>query len=220
MIKFICYLEKKIEKYKQKYAKKINRRFLRKYQLMDLDMNKKTMVQYNPYQPTGIFLIDSLIEKEYILKDDHVLDVGSGTGLFVLYLASKGFNNLTGVEIDEKCYEVSIDNLKRFPKKTNQNISFECFDVVKRDLTDVINVFFLFNTFYDKDTYLSFFNLIKESLKRKPRKIKVIILFPTISSISALRETEWLYQQGRVFNSYQMCSRCNYFLIYGNKYED
>ena len=91
--------------------------------------------------------------------------------------------SFTGVEIDEKCYEVSIDNLKRFPKKTNQNISFECFDVLKRDLNDDINVFYLFNTFYDKDTYLSFFNLIKESLKRKPRKIKVIILFPTISSI-------------------------------------
>ena len=220
MIKFICYLEKKIIRYKQKYAAKVNKRFLKKYQLNDLEMRSKLKVQYNPYQPTGIFLIDSLIEKEYIKKEDHILDVGSGTGLFLLYLASMGFENLYGVEIEKDYHNCAISNLNKMQLSSNQKVFLDCYDIFEKELNDNINVFYLFNTFYDKETYLSFFKLIENSIKRNKRKIQVIILFPTISSISALNETEWLHRKGRVFNQKQLCSRCNYFLIYANDIRD
>lgn len=220
MIKFICYLEKKIIRYKQKYALKVNEKFLKKYQLTDLEMRAKIKAQYNPYQQTGIFLIDSLIEKEYIKKDDYILDVGSGTGLFLLYLASKGFKNLYGVEIDEEYHNCAISNLNKMHLSSNQKVVFDCCDIFDKVINDDINVFYLFNTFYDKETYLAFFKLVEESLKRNKRKIQIIILFPTISSISALNETEWLHRKGRVFNQKQVCSRCNYFLIYANDIRD
>ena len=216
MIKFICYLEKIVYKYKRKYALKINEKFLKKYQLEDMGMKKKIRLQYNPYQPTGVFLIDSLIEKEYIKEEDYVLDVGSGTGVFLLYLATKGFKNLNGIEIDEEYYKVALNNQKKVHIDNYQTINFECADFFECELDKRINVFYLFNTFYDKETYLRFLEKVKISLDENPRKIKIIILFPTISSISALQETKWLYQLGRVFNQYQVCSKCNYFLIYTN----
>ena len=217
MITFICFLEKLIERYKRKYVLKSQSKFLRKYHLADAEMHAKTKQQYNPYQPTGTFLIDALIKKNYIKKEDYVLDVGSGTGLFLLYLASQGFKHLNGIEIDNAYYDISIQNLAKIPLNADQHVDIACGDVFDTAINDEINVFYLFNTFYDKETYLSFLSAVKESLIRNPREIKIIILFPTISSMSALKETEWLHQIGRVMHRAQACYRCNYFLIYSNE---
>lgn len=45
----------------------------------------------------------------------HILDIGSGTGLLSLMMAQRTQACITGVEIDEKAYQQSVENSKKSP---------------------------------------------------------------------------------------------------------
>lgn len=52
-----------------------------------------------PFYPTNLKKLRKMVELAKLKKDDQIIDLGSGDGRFVLYLASKGYN-VRGVEIN------------------------------------------------------------------------------------------------------------------------
>lgn len=73
--------------------------FLHKYQIEEIH-TKKQNIHYNPYEGTSTILLDTLIESNIMHKDDKILDVGCGVGVFMIYLATKGFKYIIGYELN------------------------------------------------------------------------------------------------------------------------
>ena len=212
----VALLLEKIAKYiKTRECSRHNNKFLIRYGLIDSKPTQKTNIKYNSYESTNLYLIDALIKSKEILVEDKILDIGSGTGLFLLYLASKKFKYLYGFEIDYKLVDISIKNINKIKQYIDINeIDIKACDATEQKINDNINVIYMFNTFYDKDTYIELLKQIEESLQRNYRKLKIIILYPTIGSMGAMRTCNWLIEKGRVFHDSQVCGRCVNFLIY------
>ncbi|MBP5586985.1 MAG: class I SAM-dependent methyltransferase [Lentisphaeria bacterium] len=180
-------------------------------------MQEKKSIHYNPYEGTNIVLIEKLIKSGVISPEDHIADIGCGAGIFLLYLASRGFYNLSGYEIDQTLYEQGQKNIESFYSKrkdSSNKIELLNVDAVNTEYPSDITCFYLFNTFYDKDTYLSWIKKVYSSWRDNQRKIKIIILFPTVASMGALRECNWLRETGRVIDKSHPCWRCVNFLVY------
>lgn len=198
---------------RRKYVNK----FLVKYNLQDGKATKKSNIHYNPYEGTNVMLIEQLIQSGEIQRTDKILDIGCGAGIFLLYLADRGFQNLQGIEIDKGLLDVCRKNIIQYQNKSSisgQNIDVFQGDALAMDIDEDVNCFYLFNSFYDECTYLKWLEQVKASLHKKNRPIKIIVLFPTVASMGALKQCSWLREKTRVLCKAQLCHRCVYFLIY------
>lgn len=216
-IKIANLFEISARKIKKRIQKKKILDFCKKYGISDAKRTKKIDLRFNPYEGTNLYLIDELIKSNYISKDDVLIDVGCGAGLFLLYLLDAGYTNLQGLEFDETLYKILCSNLeiyKRRSKKTLEKFKLYNANAIEFDYDDKITVFYLFNTFYDKDTYLLWIKKVEVSFKRNPRNIKIIILYPTVASMGAMRETGWLMEKGRIICDAQTCYNCVHFIVY------
>lgn len=213
---FANLFEKLSFKLKKHISKKVLNEFLKKYSLIDGKMQAKTDIRFNPYERTNLLLIDELIKSNEINKNDKIMDIGCGAGIFLIYLASKNFKYLYGIEIDQNLKNLCINNISNFKKLNNYqyNITIILKNALEVDINNNINCFYLFNTFYDKDTYLYWLKQVKKSLMQKPRTIKIIILYPTVASMGAMRECSWLKEKTRIFSKFQYCYPCVHFIIY------
>ncbi len=217
LIKLANLLENASENIKGKIFRKKLYQFLTKNNLKD----GKTVIsdsKYNPYQVTNLFLIDKMIEAEILSKDKLIMDVGCGAGIFLLYLASKGYKHLYGVEYDDVLYNLCCENIRQYNKK-NQ---FPVVNIFKEDATefkdiDEIDCFYLANPFFDKETYSKWLSQVKSSLQRKKRKISILVFFPTVSSRGAFKECEWLVQIKTLMDKNQVCWRCMRVIEYSNR---
>lgn len=210
-------LENAAIRIKKNIRKKALDRFLSEYSLIDGKAKKKEDIRYNPYEGTNLLLVEELIHSGEITINDKILDIGCGAGLVLLYLASKGFNRLQGIEMDEDLFNLCKCNVKNYfakSKKASQIIDIIHGNAVEIDVDDDVTCFYLFNTFYDEATYLSWLNKVKQSLDRRRRPIKIIILFPTVASMGAMRACSWLTERCRVICKSQVCYRCVHYLIY------
>ena len=214
LIKLANLFECQSKALRRKVRNRKSNKFIKKYNLLEVEKTKKTNIKFNPYERTDFCLIDSLIESKNINKNDYILDIGCGAGLFLCYLASKGFKNLTGIEINEDLYKVALQNKTNINNQTKIDINLKNINALEFKDVDQFNVFYLFNTFYDKDTYVDWLKIIERSLNKVKRKIKIIILFPTVSSMGAISEFKWLKQKERVIYKSQPCWRCVNFIIY------
>ncbi len=219
-IKLAVSLEKKANKIKRKIRKEVLNSFLNEYGLKEGTPIPKKDIRFNPYEGTNLLLLDKLINSGMIDKDEVILDVGAGTGILLFYMAKNGYKNLYGIEHEDYLYNIFIENLKSFKSKfSDKEYTIEMFkgNAIEMPIKDDITCFYLFNTFYDKETYMKWINNVKKSLKRKNRHIKIILLYPTVASMGAMRECEWLYEKGRIVCDAQMCHKCVNYLIYENK---
>ena len=142
------------------------------------------------------------------------MDIGCGAGILLCYLHLQGFNYLSGIEIDEDLYNKCIMNLNSVKCGTNR---IHKADALHFDDIDDINVFYLFNPFYYPETYKEWVGRVKDSWSRNNRHIKIILLFPTISSIIAFKESGWLKKKCRIIDEAQVCSRCVNYMIFENE---
>lgn len=113
----------------------------------------------------------------------HFLDYGSGTGKILCAAMSAGFNKVTGIDLDEEGILIAKKNCgqtqARFPAAEFELI--RCDASVYR-IPDSVNVIFLFNPFGEQ-TMRQVVQNINESLKRAPRKFKVIYQNPVHESV-------------------------------------
>jgi len=219
LIKIAIMSENLSLKIKRNVRKKKLKKFLSKYHLKNAEMKPKIDYRYNTYEGTNLLLIDELIKSHEILQDSFIMDIGSGTGLFLLYLAEKGFNNLYGIEMDNELYNTSLFNINQMSLKNKSvlnSVHIIYGNAIQEEINENITHFYIFNSFFDEDTYLKWLLNIEKSLKKKMRKIKIILLYPTVASIGACRKCGWLKEKRRIICKTQVCYRCVNFLIYEN----
>lgn len=208
---------------KKSVSKKILWSFLQRYSIIDGHMKPKSNIHYNPYEGTSLLLIDELIKSGEIRRSDKIFDIGCGAGIFILYLAHKGFMNLQGIEIDDELFSLCNENINKYRNSytingfNEQKIKINKGDAVKYEVEDDVNCFYLFNTFFDEETYLIWLSMVRKSVLRCKRTVKIIILYPTVASMGAMRKCGWLQEKKRVICRAQICFRCVNYLIYESK---
>ncbi len=128
-----------------------------------------------PYGPSAADSCACIYNKGLLTPEDILLDIGSGEGAFLAYSAVLPLREIIGVEIRPELYKRSLDNLARHQLLYPQTkITLCCDDVLDRqDLINRATVFYLLNP-VGKNLLKKILNLIEQSLKINPRKIKFI----------------------------------------------
>ena len=204
-------LEKTANNIKKFNIRKQNLAFVKKYRLTDGMKHDKTTKCYNTYEGTNISLAKTLIDSGILCKADHICDIGCGAGIFLSFLWINGYRNLYGIELNKSLYDICISNLAIISCPTMNVYNG---NAVEFNYNDNINVYYLFNPFYDANTYKKWLNLVYQSYINKKRKIKIISLFPTISFIIAIEESTWLKNTCKLYDENQVCARCVRYLVY------
>ena len=193
--RFASFLEDWAWAVKEKENNKENRKFLERYGLTDLPRQERKVTRYNFYGGVNVLMLDALLASGEIKPGEHILAVGCGTGIFLFYLASKGFSYLVGQELDADIFAVAKKNAGAFRTKVPDyagHLEIRNENAVTAGVPDDIRICYLFNSFYDQNTYTEWIEALRESVKRTPRKVKVLLLYPTPSSLSAFRQCGWL----------------------------
>lgn len=211
-------IEKIIYKKKRKYALSQYNKFLKLYNLKD-DFVKESTSNYSGYQCTPISLCNSLLEKSILNKEDKILDIGCGSGIFMCYLISKGFSDIDGIEIDNTLSKYAIDNIQKVVSRNKINCESKIFnyDFFDFNYIEDYNVFYVFNSFNSVESYYSFFEKIKKSYILKPRKIKIVFLYLNAISKKALNDQKWIKKVCTVIDKCQFCNMCIKFTVYETK---
>jgi len=202
---------------KRKINIKIYNDFLNKYGLNEGIKKPKLNLKFNTYEGTSILMVDQLIRSNILSYDDTIMDVGCGAGILLVYLHSCGFTNLIGVELDADLFNLCGKNIDIYYKKANikkRNINIIQGNALDLPIPDEVTVFYLFNPFFDEETYFEWLCKVKESIDRNKRKIKIVFLFPTISSIGATRKCEWLTKKKRIICKSVVCYQCSNYMVY------
>lgn len=217
-LEFAKYLETWSEKIRGKVYWKQTYRFFTKYHLKNAKTTFHEDKRYNPYDMTFVSMIDKLIDSGEIGKDNRIMDIGCGAGTFLIYLASKGFHNLYGIELDQSLVTLAETNIQNYHLHEGMgDITVSCDNAVETEVNDDVNVFYLANPFRDKELYVEWLNKLHESLLRRKRDVKVILYFPTVASRTALQECDWLEKKCEIADKNQVCWRCVKFAVYGNR---
>lgn len=80
--------------------------------LTDTDWSHR---RQHPCQPTPLAALEAVAER--LKPENHIVDCGCGTGRAVFYLAHAALCRVTGVELDERRYAGTMENLRRCLKK-------------------------------------------------------------------------------------------------------
>ena len=106
-------------------------------------------------------LILKLIQ-EYIQQSANILDIGCGSGSISLFLASKGKNQVLGIDISDKAIQASTSSAIRLSLK---NIKFKKMDFLKDTLKDNYDIILCFEVIEhlekDKFALKRIFELLK-----------------------------------------------------------
>lgn len=135
-----------------------------------------------------------------------------------------GFDNLIGLEYDKELYDICVNNITKYKTKCNYDTHIAVYNENALDFNydKECTCFYLFNMFYDQNTYLKWIEKIEQSVRKKPRKIKIILLYPTVASMGAMRTKKWIKEKKRVLCKAQYCYNCMHFIVYegGENIED
>lgn len=138
----------------------------------------------------------------------HILDIGSGTGVIALMLAQRTINaQVTAIEIDRSAYEECLDNF--FMSPWSQRLHCIHGDIIKQELNDSFDLIVSNPPFYRDNTFapnqqrhiarntasLDFNQLVEKSAKLlNPNGIfSVIVPYKEESSICTVAEKYHLY---------------------------
>ena len=212
-----CYLEETAILMKERAIEKEQARFLCKYGLTDRPQEPRRVTKYNYYGGVNVLLLDKLLESGIVKTDDHILDVGCGTGMFLFYMAAHGFSYLMGQDLDRDLCGHAWKNKNAFLEHCPEyegHLEIRCENAITAEFSDDINVCYLFNSFFDQETYQEWLAVVRASLDRAPRKMKIILLYPTPASLGAFRKCNWLKETGIISDPRQVCSLCVRFQIF------
>ena len=136
---------------------------------------------YHPYEPTPYFALDKLFEKYDIYETDSVIDFGCGKGRLNFYLNYNYKCNVLGIEMDENFYNECIKNKKDYltnNKREENKINFLCTLAQEYKIQDIDNKFYFFNPF-SVQIFMKVLDNILISFENKPRKIHIILYYPS-----------------------------------------
>ena len=205
---------------KEHANQKLQDKFLNTYGLKDIPQQPRKVTKYNYYGCVNVRMLEELLKADLINREDVILDVGCGTGIFLIYMAANGFKHLIGQDLDPDLLAIARRNKKAFLKKSPEyqgNIELRLENAVTTNFPDDVNVCYLFNSFYDQQTYEEWLMNVEQSLKRNPRHLTIVLLYPTPASMGAFRKNgAWLKETQIIESATQVCSYCVRFQVFEN----
>jgi 16S rRNA G966 N2-methylase RsmD len=100
------------------------------------------------YQGASYLVLDGIFDELENYGDFHFIDIGSGKGRVAFVAESRGFKNITGIELDKSLYDQSLQNLATHRQKCSETrIRFLNENAVDHHYEDHKTVYFLFNPF-------------------------------------------------------------------------
>ena len=89
----------------------------------------KTSTHNHPYQPTLYIALEELFENYTLSEEDHIVDFGCGMGRLNFFINHMFNSYVTGVEINERYFDVALINKESYEKKNKKSkgkINFIC----------------------------------------------------------------------------------------------
>ncbi len=213
--KIIYDIEKRINAWRNKLLDKKDKQFCEAHRLQDSNRGFGTKNKYNSFEYTRITLLEALYQKGYITPDSYIYDVGSGTGKAMIFFASKGVRNISGVEYQEKYYTLSKNNICKVEDRYNETTFTLSFGrAEKMDVSRDVDFIYMFNPFNSMEIYIEFLNKLKKSWESNKRNIRIALLYPTQKSKAAFESHGWIRPIDRVYDTNQPCHKCIYYQIY------
>jgi SAM-dependent methyltransferase len=115
--------------------------------------------QFFHYQGAGYLVLSRIFKELKTYTDFSFVDIGSGRGRVIFAAERAGFNDLTGIELDEELVDSAKENLKIYPFKRNESvIRFLNENALTFKYKNEPAIYFLFNPFNEE--------ILKEVLSR------------------------------------------------------
>lgn len=124
--------------------------------------------------------MEKLFERIPVRQEDAFLDIGSGKG-YVLYLANQmGFGSVHGIDLSKGLCDVACKNMDAL--KISDAVTVQCIDATAFKDLDGYSILFLNNPF-SGDVMSKVVRNIEDSLKRKPRDLTIVYVYPCCHQI-------------------------------------
>lgn len=144
---------------------------------------------YYPYEPTPYDVLDLCFDNIELEQNDGFVDFGCGKGRVVFYVNHRYQIETLGIELNKSYVQDALHNKMQYSKVHQlaeasvnfMNIKAEHYKVQPTD-----NVFFFFNPFSVQIFRKVIHNILK-SQQSNPRKIYVILYYPSFEYIQYLK---------------------------------
>lgn len=124
-------------------------KYEKQFKICTSDFIRSTSSEYFHYQGASYFVLFRLFkELDERVKAFSFMDIGSGKGRVVFVAEYFGFNDLTGIELNEDLVKEANNNLQSYISKRNTSqIRFKAANAIEFDYKNLKAVYFLFNPF-------------------------------------------------------------------------
>jgi SAM-dependent methyltransferase len=177
-----------------------------------------TNPDFRPYAPTDYRYIRRAFRLLNISEDDVLLDIGCGFGRVILFAAKfYSFHKVIGLDISTYMTAVAKENRAKAIGRLNcKNVEIIARDATLYDIPDDVTVIYFFNPFAG-EALTKVFEAIRNSMIRKNRSIRLLCLYPRLSSFAEqLPSQHWLVREREIALSTDM--RCTLFSVrYANE---
>jgi 16S rRNA G966 N2-methylase RsmD len=124
----------------------------KKYGITTSSIKKSESTEFFHYQGAGYLILFKIFEQIIPhTKTFNFMDIGCGKGRPVFVAESFGYENLTGIDIDEELIAIANSNLKNYLlKRKTSNIQFSHVNALEYNYDNKPMVYFLFNPFNEE----------------------------------------------------------------------
>ena len=150
----------------------------------------------NAYHPMPYRLLEKMLDYLKLNPDDVFIDLGSGKGRVIFFLATQKIKKVTGLELHKCLADIAKINLNSL-KSRNTPVEIINTDAATFDAKDG-TIFFMYNPFKEK-TVAKVIGNIKDTLAANPRKIRIVYCAPAFGNL--LNSQNWLVPEGEIENT-------------------
>lgn len=141
----------------------------------------KTSTHNHPYQPTLYIALEELFENYTLSEEDHIVDFGCGMGRLNFFINHIFNSYVTGVEINERYFDVALINKESYEKKNKKSkgkINFICDLAQQYEVRPEDNKFYFFNPF-SLQIFTKVIDNILQSYEENIRDMDIIMYYPS-----------------------------------------
>ena len=162
---------------------------------------------YNRYEATPYKAIEEFFNEYELNNTQNVVDFGSGKGRLPFYIHHRFLISVRGIEMSNKLYRESLENLESYMQKTKKKKNFITFEkclAQEYEIKSQDNVFYFFNPF-SVQIFMKVVENILQSIDQQERSVDLILYYPTIEYIQFLntRTTFKLVKEVKVSGLYE-----------------
>ncbi|MDQ2832552.1 MAG: class I SAM-dependent methyltransferase [Acidobacteriota bacterium] len=158
---------------------------------------------YQPARPAHIRQALHEIPVQNV-SDYSYIDLGSGKGRTLFIAAELPFRQITGVEFSRMLHDQTCENIRRFRHRKQGSSNIASLHRNAKDFVFPENrlVLYLFNPF-GSETMQHVLNNLEASLKRNPRHVVILLLWPRCSDQVAAIEGMSLRRETRQYQIFE-----------------